>query len=72
MPNKRESLSKKQGPRKAVKGLSSLTRASLLYSELHQAGTASKPIKITADFDTALDALIAVPSPKKRRKSGRP
>ncbi len=31
-----------------------------------------KPIKIAADFDTALAALIAVPLPKKRRKAGRP
>ena len=35
-------------------------------------GERGKPVKIAADFDTALDALVAVPSPKRRRKAGRP
>ena len=33
-------------------------------------GVRGRPIKIAADFDTALAALVAVPS-KKRRKAGR-
>ena len=45
---------------------------SLRVEELQLSNVRGRPIKIAADFDTALAALIAVPSPKKRRKSGRP
>ena len=49
-----------------------LREASIFYTEKPVSGRPGKPVKIPADFDTALDALIAVPSPKKRRKAGRP
>ncbi len=71
MTNKRKAAGKKRPPQKVFKAQFSLAEALSSYGPLHKPGAASKPVKIAADFDTALAALAAVPPPKKRRKPGR-
>lgn len=63
---------KKRTVRKSSLGSPLIAReARMLYCGLGLWTKRGKPIKIAADFDIALDALLAVPS-KKRRKAGRP
>lgn len=63
------SIRRKQGS--GTKKSIGVREAPMLYTEPSKSGARGKPVKIAADFDTALDALVAVPS-KKRRKAGRP
>ncbi len=60
---------KKRVSQKVLKTGFSLAEVLPFYRKLRNPGAASKPVKIPADFDTALAALAAVPS-KKRRKRG--
>ena len=66
MRKKKTSRGKKVEP-----ALSTVFEASIPYRDSTKGRVRGKPVKIVADFDAALDALVAVPA-KKRRKAGRP